>query len=133
MSDATVTAPDPAGLDQLIDAITNLEVPLRHDLALCVLLELRDARHEIHEYASEIIRQQREIAALRHPLTVGDPLDENDHRPRWTRDLGHLYRHGQGHWHSFGGRCDSDCANSLAEWAEALGPLTICVCGGSCG
>lgn len=62
---ATVTAPDPAGLDQLIDAIANLEVPLRHDLALCCLLELRDARLEIHELTSEVIRQQREIAALR--------------------------------------------------------------------
>ena len=70
MSDATVTAPDPAGLDQLIDAIANLEIPLRHDLALCCLLELRDARHEIHEYASEIIRQMREIGRLERQLTA---------------------------------------------------------------
>ena len=133
MSDATVTAPDPAGLDQLIDAIANLEVPLRHDLALCCLLELRDARLELHELTSEIIRQQREIAALRHPLTVGgDPLDENDHRTRHTRHGNHLYRHGPRHWHTFGMLCRHDCDNPLEKWAN-IGPLTICACGGSCG
>lgn len=123
MSDATVTAPDPAGLDQLIDAIANLEIPLRHDLALCCLLELRDARLELHEYASEIIRQQREIAALR-------ALDDDDHRPRRWRG-GHLYRHGPRHWHTFALRCRYDCNNPLERWAD-FGPLAICACGGSC-
>lgn len=82
MSD-TITV-DPAGLDSLIDSVANLEIPLRHDLALCVLLELRDARHEIHEYASEIIRQMREIAALKaENKRLSGALDAEKLSIRW--------------------------------------------------
>ena len=92
--------------------------------------ELDDARAEIHEYASEIVRQMREIAALRAEKVNTDPLDETDHRPRHTKAGQMLYRHGLGHWHSFTNAkpCMADCPNSIALWARSFGPLTICTC-----
>ena len=117
-------------LDSLIVAVRALEIPLKHELALKYLTELRDARLEAHELSSEIVRQMREIAALRAERVNTDPLDETDHRPRHTKAGQMLYRHGLGHWHSFTNAkpCMADCPNSIALWARTFGPLTICTC-----
>ena len=99
-------------------------------LLLDVADEFDDARAEIHEYASEIVRQMREIAALRAERVNTDPLDETDHRPRHTKVGQMLYWHGHGHWHSFTNAkpCMADCPNSLALWVRSYGPVTICTC-----
>lgn len=57
-------------LDATIDVLVALQIPLRHDLALKHLEELRDARLELREYASEIIRQMRELGRLERQLTA---------------------------------------------------------------
>lgn len=70
-------------LDSLIVAVRALEIPLKHELALKYLTELRDARLEAYELSSEVVRQMREIASLHRQVdnmarTIVDLCNDRD-------------------------------------------------------
>ena len=69
---------------------------------------------------------------LLRDIFVGDPLDEDDHRPRHFRKTRHVHRGDCGYWHSPGFlpcyAADHPMPRTpLAWWAE-FGPLTFCDC-----
>lgn len=80
-------------------------------------------------------REEDPGVRLLRAIFTGDPLDEDDHRPRHDRDGEHVYRHGERHWHNYGledGACDMKIAMddpvTLAHYNDRSGPLTFCDC-----